>query len=87
LGRDFQYNCQNEPGNVKIPEGRLGDALKKLPPTTRCPISGSNQDRGKRSKLFVGMMMPEQAFQAMLDGTGLEGDPIRGDWKLPSLPQ
>lgn len=87
MGQDFQYSCQNEPVNVEIPGGRLGDALKQLRLATRCPISGTNLARGKRSKPVVGMMTPEQALQAMLDGTGLEGNPIRGGFEITRLPR
>ncbi|WP_128418426.1 STN domain-containing protein [Xanthomonas populi] len=86
IGHDFQYNCQNEPVKVEIPGGRLGNALKQLRLATRCPISGTNLARGKRSNPVVGMMTPEQALQAMLDGTGLEGNTVKGGFEITRLP-
>jgi len=75
--QEFQYKCQNEPVKIEIPGGRLDNALKQLRLATRCPISGTKLARGKRSKPVVGMMTPEQALQTMLNGTGLQGNPIK----------
>ncbi|RZL29282.1 MAG: hypothetical protein EOP64_01650 [Sphingomonas sp.] len=85
--QDFQYNCQNEPVKIEIPGGRLDNALKQLRLATRCPISGTTLARGKRSKPVVGMMTPEQALQTMLNGTGLQGNPIKQGLEITRLPR
>jgi len=83
----LQYNCQNDPVKIEIPGGRLDNALKQLRLATRCPISGTKLARGKRSKPVVGMMTPEQALQTMLNGTGLEGNPIKQGLQITRLPR
>ena len=84
---DFQYNCQNEPVKIEIHGGRLDNALKQLRLATRCPISGTTLARGKRSKPVIGMMTPEQALQTMLNGTGLQGSPIKQGLEITRLPR
>jgi len=85
--QDFQYNCQNEPVKIEIPGGRLDSALEQLRLATRCPISGTKLARRKRSKPVVGMMTPEEALQTMLDGTGLQGNPIKQGLEITRLPR
>ncbi|RYF12838.1 MAG: hypothetical protein EOO77_16815 [Oxalobacteraceae bacterium] len=83
----FEYDCQNKPVKIEIPGGRLDGALKQLRLATRCAISGTKLARGKRSKPLVGMMTPEQALQAMLNGTGLEGNSIKGGLEITRIPR
>lgn len=83
----LRYACVNEPVRIEIPGDRLDRALKQLRLQTRCPISGTALARGKRSKPVVGMMTPEQALQTMLNGTGLEGNPIKQGFEITRLPR
>ncbi|WP_149682425.1 STN domain-containing protein [Sphingomonas carotinifaciens] len=80
--QEFKYNCQNEPIAIAIPGDRLDRSIEKLRLATRCPISGTKLARGKRSKPVVGTMVPEEALQAMLNGTGLESRPIKGGFEI-----
>lgn len=83
----LRYDCRNEPIAVAIPGDRLEAALQRLRLTTRCPISGTDLARGKRSKPVVGTMTPSAALQAMLNGTGLEGNAIKGGFQITRLPR
>lgn len=80
--KDFKYDCQNTPIAVAIPGDRLDRALDQLRLATRCPISGTKLAKGKRSKPLVGTMVPEEALQAMLNGTGLEERKIKGGFQI-----
>ncbi len=82
----LQYDCQNTPISIAIPGDRLDAALKKLRLVTRCPISGTHLAKGKRSKPVVGTMVPAEALQAMLSGTGLQGNAIKGGFEISRLP-
>lgn len=85
--QNFQYDCRNEPVAVAIPGDRLDRALNQLRLTTRCPISGTKLAKGKRSKPVVGTMVPEQALQAMLNGTGLQMRSIKGGFEVVRAPR
>lgn len=85
--RNFQYDCQNEPVAIAIPGDRLDRALDQLRLTTRCPISGTKLARGKRSKPVVGTMVPEEALQQMLSGTGLQMRSIKGGFQIVRMPR
>jgi hypothetical protein len=85
--QELQYDCQNTPIAIAIPGDRLDAALKKLRLVTRCPISGTQLAKGKRSKPVVGTMVPAEALQAMLSGTGLEGNAIKGGFEITRLPR
>lgn len=82
-----RFNCQNEPVAIEIPGDRLDKALAQLEMATRCPISGTRLARGKRSRPLVGTMVPEEAVQAMLNGTGLQSRRIRGGFQVVRLPR
>ena len=83
----LQYDCQNEPLAIAIPGDRLDAALAALRTTTRCPISGTELARGKRSQPVVGTMTPNEALQAMLNGTGLQMRSIKGGFEVLRLPR
>jgi len=83
--RDFRYDCQNEPVAIAIPGDRLDRSLEQLRLTTRCPISGTDLARGKRSQPVVGNMTPTAALQAMLNGTGLRMRSIKGGFQIIRL--
>lgn len=83
----LRYNCQNDPVAIAIPGDRLERALAQLRLTTRCPISGTELARGKRSQPVVGTMTPTQALQAMLNGTGLQMQTIKGGFQVVRLPR
>jgi len=85
--RDFRYDCQNEPVAIAIPGDRLEDSLKQLRLTTRCPISGTDLARDKRSQPVVGTITPTAALQAMLKGTGLQMRSIKGGFQVIRLPR
>ncbi|MBE2993725.1 hypothetical protein IFR23_17120 [Sphingomonas sp. CFBP 13603] len=83
----LQYDCRNEPVVIAIPGDRLDRALNQLRLTTRCPISGTKLAKGKRSKPVVGTMVPQQALQAMLDGTGLQMRSIKDGFEIVRVPR
>ncbi|MBD8735375.1 STN domain-containing protein [Sphingomonas sp. CFBP 13706] len=82
----LRYDCRNEPVAIAIPGDRLDRALNQLRLTTRCPISGTKLAKGRRSKPVVGTMVPEQALQAMLNGTGLQMRSIKGGFEVVRVP-
>lgn len=73
---------QNVPVRIDIPGDRLDRALAQLRVATRCLISGTRLARGKRSKPLVGTMAPASALQAMLNGTGLKFQRIKGGFQV-----
>lgn len=84
---DFKYDCENVPVRIAIPGDRLERSLNQLRLTTRCPISGTELARGKRSQPVVGTMTPTAALQAMLGGTGLQMRSIKGGFQVIRLPR
>lgn len=85
--RDFKYDCENLAVQIAIPGDRLERSLDQLRLTTRCPISGTELARGKRSQPVVGTMTPTAALQAMLNGTGLQMRSIKGGFQVVRLPR
>lgn len=83
----LRYDCQNEPVAIEIPGDRLDRALAQLRIATRCPISGTKLAKGKRSRPLVGTMVPEEALQAMLNGTGLQARRLKGGFQVVRLPR
>ncbi|PVM84493.1 hypothetical protein DDF62_22455 [Caulobacter radicis] len=72
-----RYNCQNDSIEIRIAAMPLEDALNALSDATHCPISRSFAVNGLRSRSVSGSFTPSQALQAMLLGTGLQGQVIR----------
>lgn len=83
----LKYDCQNVPVSIAIPGDRLDRSLSQLRLATRCPISGTELARGKRSRPVVGKMTPTEALQAMLSGTGLQMRTLKGGFQVVPLPR
>ncbi|MFN3274286.1 MAG: hypothetical protein ACK41U_06400 [Paracoccus sp. (in: a-proteobacteria)] len=71
------YECVNETLSINITRQPLETALEALSQQTRCPVSVETDIAGLIGNPVRGRMTPHQALVALVENTGLTGEPVR----------
>lgn len=71
------YECVNETLPINISRQPLEAALEALSQQTRCPISVETDIVGLIGNPVSGRFTPHEALEALIDNTGLTGEPVR----------